>query len=77
MEALVVHLDPQMHGHAAGDGDRRRKDIRLKLVGEAGHYANVFPQRGVMRDVEVVKLAAVVIADQAGHLLERIRLEVD
>ena len=37
----------------------------------------MFAQRLVVRDVEVVELGAVVVADQAGHLLEMFGLELD
>ena len=37
----------------------------------------MFADRFVVRDVEVMKLRAVVVADQAGHLLKMFRLELD
>jgi hypothetical protein len=37
----------------------------------------VFVERLVAREVEVVELGAVVITDEAGHLLEMLGLELD
>ena len=65
-----------MHRRSRGNRDRRAENIRLKLVGQTRHDPDVLAQLCVVRDVEVVKLAAVVIADQAGHLLEAVRLEL-
>src|ERR1035437_7921038 len=65
-----------MHRRSRGNPDRRAENIRLKLVGQTRHDTDVLTQLRVVRDVEVVKLAAVVITDQAGHLLEPVRLEL-
>ena len=66
-----------MHGLAGGDGDGRREGVGLRRIRQAGHHAQVFADGFVVRDVEVMELCAVVIADQAGHLLKMFRLELD
>ena len=37
----------------------------------------MFPERFVVRDVEVMKLSIVVVADQAGQVLKMLRFELD
>ena len=77
VESLVIHFDAQMHGLAGGDGDGRREGVGLRRVGHAGHHAQMFADGLVVREVEVVELGAVVVADQPGQLLEMFRLEFD
>ena len=77
VEPLVVHLDAEAHAPASRNRKRRREHIGLDLVRQARHHAHVFADRLVMRDVEIVELRAVVVADESGHLLEVLRLELD
>ena len=76
-EPLVIHFDSEMHAPARRDRDWRREDIGLDLVGQTGHHAQVFADALVMRDVEIVELRAVVVADETRHLLEMSRLDLD
>src|ERR1035437_1788150 len=76
IEALEIDFHAQMHRRSRGNPDRRAENIRLKLVGQTRHDPDVLTQLRIVRDVEVVKLAAAVIADQAGHLLEAVGLEL-
>lgn len=48
----------------------------MNLIGQARHHTDVLAPLRIERDVEVVELGAVVIADQACHLLETVRLEI-
>ena len=53
--------------------------MKASACGESGSAdmtPQVLPDRLVVRDVEVVELGAVVVADQARHLLEVLGLEV-
>ena len=75
VKPLVINLHPQMHRLADGDGDGRREGVGLRRVRRAGHHAQMFASLFIVRDVEVMKLRAVVVADQARHLLEMFRLE--
>ena len=77
MQAFVVHLGPQVNGFAGRDRDGRREGVGHERVGDAGHDPHVFAERLVVRDVEVVQLGAVVVADESRHLLEMLRLELD
>src|SRR6185436_17724412 len=47
------------------------------LIGKGRHDAKMLAGALVTRDVEVVELGAVVVADQAGHLLEMVRFALD
>ena len=47
----------------------------VDLIGKRRHHAQM-PAAVVARQVEVVELGAVVVADEAGHLLEVLRLEL-
>ena len=76
IETLEIHFHAQMHRRSRGNPGRRAEGIRLDLVGQARHDADVLTQLRVVGDVEVVKLRAVVITDQAGHLLEPVGLEL-
>ena len=76
-EPLVVHFDAQMHPMARRDSERRREHVGLHLVWQTGHHAQVFADALVVRDVEIVELRAVVVADESRHLLEVPWLDVD
>jgi hypothetical protein len=74
-QALVVHFDAQLDRYAISDRDRRCERIGGHLIGERRHHTNVFAALVIARDVEVVELGAVVVAHEAGHLLEVLRFE--
>ncbi len=76
-QALVIHFDLEMHAPARRDRDWRCEDIGLDLVGHTGHHAKVLADALVVRDVEIVELRAVVVADETRHLLKMSRLDLD
>ena len=52
--------------------------VKASVCGESGRQditRRCLPERLVVRDVEVMKLRAVVVADEPGHLLKMFRLE--
>ena len=77
MKALAIDLDAQLHGNIRRNRERSRERIRLRLVGQSRHHPHVLAARLVRRDVQVVELGAVVVTDQARHMLEMPRLELD
>src|SRR5579864_6376308 len=77
VESLVINLDAQMHRFAGGDRDRRRESVSLGRIRQAGHHAQVFADTFLPRDVEIVELRTVIVADQAGQMLEMLRFELD
>ncbi len=76
-EAFVIYFDSQVHATVRRNRDRRRESVGLNLVRQAAHDAHVFADSRVVRDVEVVELAAVVVTDETRHLLEVLRLYLD
>ena len=67
--------------HAELDGARRQRDrrgegIAHRRVGQGRHHAQVFAVRRVVGDMQVMKLVAAIVTDQARRLLEMRRLEV-
>ena len=60
-----------------GIANRRREHVGLHLIRQHVITRRCLPDGLVMRDVEVVELRAVVVADEPRHLLEVLRLELD
>src|SRR5205814_2021976 len=62
---------------ARRDRDRRREGVRLGRVRRAGHYAQMFSGDLVVREVEVVKFRAVIVAHESRQLLVMLWLKLD
>src|SRR5688572_2450451 len=75
VQSFVVHVDAQLDRHAISNGNWRREGVGGHLVGQRRHDAQMLTAF-VARDVEIMKLAAVVVADQSCHLLEVLWLEL-
>ena len=75
MEPLVINFGAQMDPLAGGNYDGRSERIGLRRIRHAGHHAQVFAGRFVVRQVEVMKFYAVVVTHQAGRLLKMPRLK--
>src|SRR5205809_750129 len=56
---------------------RRRERVALKLIRKRGHHAQMLANPLVVRHVAVMELGAVVVADEAGELLEVLGLELE
>src|SRR6185437_8863654 len=74
-ETLEIDLRPKVNRLAGRYRNFRRERIGLNIVGIRRPYTQILAQRLVRRDVEVMKLCAVVIQDQARDLLKVLRLE--
>lgn len=73
----MIDLDAQVDAFTGGDRNDGREGVGLRAVGEGGHHAQVTAVGFVVRDVEIVELETVVVADESGELLEVLRLEID
>src|SRR4029077_7717656 len=77
VKSLVVNFDTQMNGLACRNGNERRESVALRRIRQAGHHAQMFANGFVVRNVEVMEFCAVVITNQAGHLLKMFRFELE
>src|ERR1700741_1016314 len=66
-----------MNGNTTRDRNRWSEGVRHDLVRQTRHHSQVTSERLILCDIEIMKLRAVVIANEPRHLLEVLWIKID
>src|ERR1041385_8439808 len=66
-----------MNSFARRDWNGRRECVGQRGVWYRGHDAQMFPNHFIVGNIQIVKLRAIVVADEAREMLKMLRLEFE